>query len=370
MTAAQVRPFERALAESRNRLRELAATGIGIIGYFCTYTPVELIHAAGFVPVRVTRGSEPVSKADSLVPGFLCPYMRAALDAGLRGEYDFLSGVVQAYTCDAACGTVQIWERSIGGRLFHTMPLPYRDSEQSRKFFGSVIGELIEHMEAAGGQYDEVRLRHSLGVYEEMRRLVLDLYRTRFDGERLFSAADFFSVIQAGFVTPPDEYLGLLRDLIGELGSCLGSAPGGMPVVVSGSVVEDRRLLEILEESGGRVVADDLCTGFRWFHAAAGQGKDPIDRLIDRYMNRFPCPSRARSGDRVALLVELVRRSEAKGVVFLFQKFCTPHLADHPVVVEELKKLDIQSIAVEMEETGLNEGRVRTRLEAFFEMLG
>jgi benzoyl-CoA reductase/2-hydroxyglutaryl-CoA dehydratase subunit BcrC/BadD/HgdB len=127
--------------------------------------------------------------------------------------------------------------------------------------------------------------------------------------------------------------------------------------------------MEILEESGGKVVADDLCTGFRHFFPPGGEGQSPLDQLIDRYINRFPCPSRTRARNRSPLIIELIRRSGSSGVIFLFQKFCTPHLADHPIITEALRRENIHSIMIEMEETGINEGQLRTRFEGFFEML-
>jgi len=56
-------------------------------------------------------------------------------------------------------------------------------------------------------------------------------------------------------------------------------------------------------------------------------------------------------------------------VVFLYQKFCTPHLADYPTLAEELKVRGIPTTMIEIEEGGVDRGRMKTRLEAFFEML-
>ena len=128
-------------------------------------------------------------------------------------------------------------------------------------------------------------------------------------------------------------------------------------------------MLEILEECGGRVVADDQCTGLRNFQPPSGEGRDAIERLIDRYMNRSPCPARSRATDRAALLARLVERSQARAVVFVFQKFCTPHLADHPFLVADLKKRGIPNTMTETDETGANDGQLSTRFEAFFEVL-
>jgi len=83
----------------------------------------------------------------------------------------------------------------------------------------------------------------------------------------------------------------------------------GVPLLVSGSVIDEPRVLEILEASGGRVVGDDLCTGWRNFCPPAGRGKDPMDRLMDRHFKRFPCPARMKAQDRATILVDLAQRS-------------------------------------------------------------
>ncbi len=130
------------------------------------------------------------------------------------------------------------------------------------------------------------------------------------------------------------------------------------------------QIYDIVEAAGGRTAADDLCTGYRFIDPADGSGRTPMDRLIDRYQRRFPCPARSVVGDRHAPVRKLIERAGAKGVVFFFQKFCTPHLADYPALCEDLKGAGIPVLLVEIEESGINEGQLTTRLEGFFEMIG
>ncbi|PIP42698.1 MAG: hypothetical protein COX19_00065 [Desulfobacterales bacterium CG23_combo_of_CG06-09_8_20_14_all_51_8] len=169
---------------------------------------------------------------------------------------------------------------------------------------------------------------------------------------------------------PPDHYLFMLRDFMNQLPEDSQEAKDGFPVLVSGSLIEDSGILDMIESSGGRIVADDLCNGFRQMFPPDGQGETPMDRLIDRYMNRFPCPARSRAVDRSRRLLDLARDSGARGVIFVVQKFCTPHLADYPAVSETLKKNGIPAILVEMDETWQMEAQLKTRLESFFEMTG
>ena len=370
MSLDWIEPIVAALNSQEQRLATLRQSGKKIVGYFCTYTPIELVYAAGFLPVRIMGGPGPVSRADSVSPAFICQYMRRALEQGLRHEYDFLSGIIQGYTCDVACGVIRIWEQNLDAELFHTIPLPYNDTTDARRFFRAAMLELIDKMQAIGGRFSEEALDESIRLYSDIRELVLELYRMRYERQLPLTASEFLSVVLAGFVIPPEDYRHMIGKLMAEISNTPSSSDGDLvPVLVSGSLIEEPAVLDILEESGCKVVADDLCTGLRNFEPPSGEGGDPIERLIDRYMNRLPCPARSRATERAALLAELVERSQARAVVFVFQKFCTPHLADHPFLAADLKKRGIPSTVIEMDEAGVNEGQLRTRFEAFFEML-
>ena len=365
-----LRPFQRAIAEQTARLRELAGRGRRFMGHFCTYAPIELIHAAGFIPIRISGRSKTVQDADRLVPVFICPFLRQAMEAGMSGEYDFLSGIVQGYTCDAACGIIDIWQENVGGDIFHTVPLPYNDNPEARSFLKAGYQELADVLEQAGGRMMDEGLNASMDLYADIRTRVLDLYKQRSGKDFPLSASDFLTVIQAGFCTPPEEYLTLLDTLAAELDAAPRNGSIGLPLLVSGSLVESSAVLATLENLGARVVADDLCTGYRHFDPIDGQGETAMDRLVDRYMKRAPCPSRARAEDRAAFLDRLIEESGARAVVFLFQKFCTPHLGDYPFLQKHLGESGIRSLMVELEEgDDAGEGRLATRLEGFLEIL-
>jgi benzoyl-CoA reductase/2-hydroxyglutaryl-CoA dehydratase subunit BcrC/BadD/HgdB len=369
MKSEMAAPFSEIVQNEHAHLNNITSHGRGAIGYFCTYTPVELIHAMGFIPVRITGSMRKSEKAYSLIPSFICPYMKGALEKGLCGEYDSLSGIIQGYTCDAACGMVNIWEENIGGGLFYSLPLPYNDSARSREFFRARLLDLVRMLESAGGRYHEENLKASLDLYEKIRRAILDMYAMKFSGSLPLTAGEFLYVLLAGFISPPEDYLPMLQRLISSFSGRARPEASGVPLLVSGSIIENPRLFEIIEERGGRIVADDLCTGYRNLSPPSGSGGDAVDALIDRYMNRFTCPSRGRAMDRVPLLMDLFRASGAKGILFLFQKFCTPHLADHPILHRELNAGGIPSLSIEIEESLDVDGQFITRIESFLEML-
>jgi benzoyl-CoA reductase/2-hydroxyglutaryl-CoA dehydratase subunit BcrC/BadD/HgdB len=369
MVSDPVVPFYEIVSRGDAQLRGLAGEGNRLMGYFCTYTPVELLHATGFIPIRIMGQAAEIEKAYNLIPDFICPYLRKAVERGLNGYYGSLSGIVQGYTCDVTCGLTNIWKENIGGGVFHILPLPYLNLPESQSFLRSGIADLVRKLEQAGGEFSEQRLDDALNLYARIRTLMKGLYTLRYQRHLPFSAKEFLYVINAGFVIPPERYRNMLEDLVKALPDA-PAANTGIPVLVSGSLIEDPEFLGILEESGGLVVADDLCTGYRTIDPPDGKGGDPVARLIDRIMNRFPCPTRSSAEDRLPRILDLMKRSGARAVVFLIQKFCTPHLGDHPTLKAGLRKLNIPSIMIEIEEAGTMEGQNRTRLVSFFEMLG
>jgi benzoyl-CoA reductase/2-hydroxyglutaryl-CoA dehydratase subunit BcrC/BadD/HgdB len=126
----------------------------------------------------------------------------------------------------------------------------------------------------------------------------------------------------------------------------------------------------MIEEAGGLVVGDDLCTGSRSFSGLIDTAAAPLIGIAGRYRERVVCPAKHRGlTDRADHLVRLVRDKEASGVIFFLLKFCDPHAFDLPYLREALEKERIPSLLIEVEEKLPADGQLRTRFEAFMEML-
>jgi len=341
MDEQRIRPFTDALNQSVDYFHRIQNDGRKIIGYFCSYTPIEAIHAA----------------------------VKRCMENATDGRYDFLSGLVQGYTCDAACGVVNIFGDAVDLEMVHTVPLPYADGEAARQYFHSVITTLAQKLNAMGGRFSNDALQHTIALYEKIYAIIDQLHQQRLDGDLSIDAGNLQTIMDAGDVLTPEDYLRLLENLPEIPAKPVLSASDGCPVIISGSLIESHDIFDLIASTGGRVAADDLCTGWRRAYPDYGESQDPIDRLFYRHCNRRPCPSRSLAVDRSRVLVDLAARSGAKGVVFMVQKFCTPHLADYPILSDALKAHGLPSLLLEVDETWQAGEQLKNRLESFFDMI-
>lgn len=370
MGSISIQPFIDA-CDNTDRLEGAAAEGMPVIGYLCNYTPLELVHACGCVPFRITGGPGPLDRAHDLLPDFVCPFLKRVTERAMNNDFDFISGIVQGYTCDAACGVVKVLEKNISGRIFEVIPFPYTDHGDSRIYFRRVLTAVREQLDNLGGGFSDQRLNESLALYGEIRGIIDHLYDLRYAGRLPMTAGELWHVVRAGERTRPEDYLAMLQRLeegIWETSKTIED--DRTPVLLSGSLVEDAVIFDVIEQCGGRVAADDLCTGVRTTGAlAASDEGDALDRLIRRHFSRIPCPSRVSAEDRLDGLMDAINRSGALGALFLHQKFCSPHLSDFPYLSSRLREAGIRSIQIEMDETWRGSGQFKTRMEGFFEML-
>ena len=85
-------------------VKELKEAGRPIVGTYCTFTPWELINAAGGIAVSLCSTSEkPISAAEKHLPRNLCPLIKSSYGFALTDTcpyFHFCDMVVGETTCD------------------------------------------------------------------------------------------------------------------------------------------------------------------------------------------------------------------------------------------------------------------------------
>jgi benzoyl-CoA reductase/2-hydroxyglutaryl-CoA dehydratase subunit BcrC/BadD/HgdB len=147
------------------------------------------------------------------------------------------------------------------------------------------------------------------------------------------------------------------------------ASAGGARVILTSTMLDQAGLIRIMEEAGLHIVADDECLGARHFDQDVRETRDPYMALAERYLSRWPCPRMKGSRERLAMLDRLLEETAAEGVVLVQLKFCDQSGFDIPLLKAHLQARGVPFLVVENDYGEGGSGQVRTRIEAFAEML-
>jgi len=348
---------------------EKARSGRILLGTLCAHAPAEIFHAFDVVPVRLWGAGADPGGADALLQAFVCPPVRQIMAMGLEGRYDFLDGLVHAYSCDAACGLFNIWRRNLHPTFSFQLSLPYMDLPEARDYARIEFRRLISALEDLTGRpCAPERLTAAIGLYRRARALLRRAYeRKRGGGGPAY--LDLYRLGLALQVFPVETVLPWLEAFDGAGDDASEGGPATTRLMISGSLCADEALLAEIAALGGDIVVDDTCIGYRTLLGEVAAAGDPLDALARHHLERPPCSARADFPARRAYFLEQIDAFGVEAVIFIHQKFCDPHLSDHPFLRAVLEERGIPSLQVQLEGQGLT-GQVRTRLEGFFELIG
>ena len=341
-----------------------------VVGWTCTYTPEEIIYAADILPARILGSSESTRLADAYCPGNMCSFCRSCFDLALKGDYDYLDGYVASNSCDNRGKMYDLWRHHIKLPYTHFINTPHTNTEKAHDFFYDELVRFKESLEKTfGTPISDKSLRKAIKVYNENRTLLKKAYDLRRKDPPLISGVEALEIVLSSMLTPKDEHNKLLNQLLREVSGRSDLPKSGVRLLVSGSVMDDAELLRIVEAVGGSVVADDLCTGSRYFWDLVGSDAEPLRAITRRYLDKVPCPFMYPSEDRFKHVTDMAKRYDVEGAIIFVLKFCDTHMFDAPPLKEELESSGLPVLYLEWEHAMTGIAQLRTRIEAFIEMI-
>ncbi|MFQ6110176.1 MAG: 2-hydroxyacyl-CoA dehydratase subunit D [Candidatus Aminicenantales bacterium] len=343
------------------------------VGWLCTYTPEEIIYAAGFHPFRLKQNPPSIKMADAYLHSNLCPYVRSCLESGLRSEYPQLKGIVLVNSCDAMRSLYHVWRRYLSSSSFvHLMHLPRITSCSAVEFFKKEIQKLIEFLETQSGrEIEESQIVEAVDVFNESRDLMQELLELKKDPCFPLTGSTVYRIVEAGQKAPKRVFNTKLKELIEEIKKQRSDSNpfGGPRIMISGSLLPNHQMIEIIESAGARVVCDDLCYGSRYFEGNVAKTDDLLMAISTHYLKKAPCARMKQTDFRLERAGRLAEAYRVDGVIYIILKFCDNHHYDFPFYREYFQARDIPVLQIEEDFLGGNTGQMRTRVEAFIEML-
>lgn len=365
------------------RVRELKNQGQKVMAYLCSLVPVEIITAAGFVPLRI-RGNvhEPITKGDANLETIACPFVRSCFDISLKGNYDFVDGLIIPHACDSMARTYSVWKYSLGLPYSHFINVPHTVGETSIEFFKPELNTFRKSL----GRFAEKEISNSdlaeaIYLYNKNRDKAKALYKLRKSNPPLVSGTEILKIMTVGMSLPVTESNELFDEVLEELGQRKETPSQKAPrILLDGACVDNIDFIKLIEDSGANVVADSLCIGTRDYWPHAETGIDPIAALAHRYLDKINCPRtyREKVGEtyeedleaRFGDIGSLIKEFTVDGVILYIYKYCDPFGFEVPARKAYLDLLKIPVLYLEDEYSAGTIGRLRTRIQAFLEMIG
>jgi benzoyl-CoA reductase subunit C len=348
--------------------------GGGVFGYLCN-VPKEIIFAAGLFPVRLLGTTDTLIEADVYFPAIFCHYARSLLEAGARGEHQLLLGAASINMCDTVVHASNALLSTFKGNSYYFINRPHDSGAKGAyTFFLTELSKFREHLEGLTGcKITSEALHQSIQVYNQNRLMLKKIYDLRGKPEfPLLTGAAVTRIAYISQILPPEvnrQLLDRIIELTNEQAKPI--VHQGPRIHVSGSILQDLSFFSLVEQCGGMVVSDDLCSGSRHFFELVPETGDPMEQLTNYYLNNVSCPVMHEKGieeRRLAEILAMVKEYRVDGVIFCIQKYCDSHQLDLPYLIECLQKAGIPVLALELDRLTASE-QIRSRLSAFFEIL-
>jgi len=351
-----------------------------VVGYTCSFVPVEVFYAAGVLPVRL-RGINATSMeiADAYYGPFVCSFPKALLQLAGSGRYAFLDGVVISNGCDTMRRLDDCWRKmgqdmqGVSPPWFHYVDVPHKPDGHARDWY---VNQIKKMMAAIEKQFHvtitEQALRQAVRKQNKVRRLLWELEQLRQADEMKVTGAEAYAAIVAGTVMSRDSYADHLEDLMDDIRTRKAVVTANRKrLFLSGSVCDDFDLIRLIEESDAVVVGENVCFGVRTEADHVDETGDPVNALAAKYLSGSVCP-RMLGGyrERAAMLMQRIQHLQVDGVIMQNIRFCDLHGSENGLFERDLEKIGLPALRIEREYGPLvDRGRLKMRVDAFIEQL-
>ena len=334
------------------------------------YTPEEIIHAMGAVPMGAWGADVELQQAKRYFPAFICSIMQSIVELGMRGVYEGASAIVIPSLCDSLKVLGQNWKYAVPSIPFIPMTYPQnRKPAFAADFTKAGYRRVIRNLEQATGLvFEEEKLAASLEVYNAhnaaMRRV-----SALMAAHPEITNAQRSDVFKSAFFMRKEEHTALVNELITAL-EAAPAAKAALPIYTTGILADAPGLLAILDEVGLQVAGDDVAAESRQYRTDAPAFGTPLDRLVEKFRSTDNCSVLYDvEKNRVPMIVAEAKAAGAKGVLVVLTKFCDPEEFDYPLIKKACDAAELPCTLIEVDRQMVNYEQARTVIETFRDLV-
>ena len=367
-------PFLQTLKLTLSLPSFLEAVSEKVILTLCKQAPPELFHAAGCRPFKLACGSYTAGNmAPGHLPALTCPMIKSLsgfLNAEPPGKRDPLGCVIPT-TCDWVTRFNELTDiHEKADILFLDLPRLREDEQADQRWLGE-IKRFKSWLEKTTGQpISARRLLNSVRTYNRAYGLFTRLVELRRNQQ--------VPVIHFALIMNAMPYQDIEIWMEQTSAYILDRPKPGMekpPVFLTGSpiVFPNLKLLQLIENAGMAIVADDLCTLERSFSGPLPY-EDPseyalLKALSQKHHKACTCPTSADNHRRFNTMTGTLAQTRIKGIIFHVLKGCHPFDMESGIIEKQLKQKGYRFLKIETDYVKEDEQTLVTRLDAFRQTL-
>lgn len=365
--------LQNACKNPRAQLDKYLAAGKKCIGCFAPYTPEELVHASGMIPLGLWGGQTELKLAKSYLPAFACPIMQANMEFGLNGTYKGLSAVIIPAICDTLRCMTQNWRFGVAD--IPMIPIVYPQNRKSRASIDYLISEyenvLVMLATITGQMMTEKALCKTIEIYNEHHAVMREFCLLATHHLDIITPVVRHAIMKSAFFFEKSEHTAIIKEINASLKGLPEHHFTGKRIILSGITCEPDAFLDILAQNNLAVVGDDLAQESRQIRTDIPlTGGGALKRLALQWQQRSCCSLIHEMGKpRGTLLVKLCQTNQADGVINCLMKFCDPEEYDQPWLEADLKKAGYPCLTIEADPLSTSFEQLHTRIQTFAEML-
>jgi benzoyl-CoA reductase/2-hydroxyglutaryl-CoA dehydratase subunit BcrC/BadD/HgdB len=352
-----------------------------VFGTFCVYVPDEVVFAAGGIAAGLCGGSQFwVSGGEKVLPANTCSLIKASVGARLDKTCPFFlipDMYVGENTCD---GKKKAWEILAGEVPMHIIDIPQRKRDRDIAAFEAEIRDFIEVVEkVTGNKITAESLGEAIKLINNKRKALQRVYNARKASPVPISGKDALLVTQINFYDDPARAAQMANNLAEELEQRINTGTGVFPdnalrIMISGTpmAIPNWKMHHIIESLGAVVVVEESCTGTRYFENLVDETATTLDgqirALAERYMKtNCACftPNTARADD----IIRLADEYKVDGIIDTNLQFCNLYSTESYLIKQVMTEHNLPIMHIETDYSEQDFEQLRTRVEAFLEML-
>ena len=361
--------FHEIASSPRKQLEKYLAEGKKVVAVAPVYTPQEIIHSMGLVPMGVWGSDIVIDGAKQYFPAFICAIMQTILELGMKGAYKGVSAIVIPSLCDSLKTLGQNWKYAVKDIPFIPMTYPQnRKPAYGVKFTKGSYQRVIDDLEkTTGAAFSDDALKKSIKIYNEHNAVMREF--AELAAVKKISMAERSDVFKSAWFMLPEEHTVLVKALISELKTAEDAKETGR-VLVSGILADAPELIKAIDKSGLKVVWDDVAAETRQYVTDTPDCGSGLDSLAQKFSDMDNCSVLYdKDKKRVDNIIANAKKHNAKAVIVLMTKFCDPEEFDYVPIKKACEAAGLAHINIEVDRQMVNYEQAATMIQAFSEML-